>query len=268
MKTTDKEFFRIVNYIRQKYGINFISKRNLVEKRLEKFLLDYNYDNYDNFMDYVENNDDKINNLFISSLVTNHTFFLREKLHFELLNQVILPNIYKRNKKAKKIKIWSAATSSGQEAYSLIMVIMDFLKEEADKWDIKITGTDISEKMLNKAILGEYTKKEIESVKPDWKKKYFTTKISGDYKINDKIKSKVVFEKLNLIENFNFNEKFQIIFLRNVLIYFECGIVNQVVDKVIDYLEEGGYLFIGLTETIDIKSSKLLFVQPSVYRKI
>lgn len=265
MKTTDIEFFRIVNYIRLNFGINLISKRTLIEKRLEEILLCNNYKNYDEFMNSVENDrSNKLNNILISALVTNHTYFMREELHFELLKQVILPKILK---KENRIRIWSAATSSGQEAYSIEMILKDYL-EDVNEFQIEVLGTDISESMLKIATAGEYTKEQIEPLPESWRRKYFTKKINGDYKINEYIKNDITFKKLNLMSKIEFENKFNIIFLRNVLIYFDSGIVDEIVDKVANNLKIGGYLFIGSTETVEINSSKLEYIQPSIYRRI
>lgn len=269
MKTTDIEFFRIVNYIRTNFGVNLINKRTLIEKRLEGILLENNFNNFNELMNLVENDrSDKLNNVLIEVLVTNHTFFMREELHFELLKTVILPKLLKNNKEENSIRIWSAATSSGQEAYSIEMVIKDFIEEENMACSIEILGTDISNAMLKIAENGEYTKEQMDFVTDEWKSKYFTKKINGDYKINNYIKNDVVFKKINLMSPFEFENKYHIIFLRNVLIYFESGIVNEVVEKVADNLMIGGYLFIGMTEIIEITSTKLVNVQPSVYRRI
>lgn len=269
MKTTDKEFFRIINYIRQNFGINLMSKRSLVEKRLEEILVVYHFKHYDEFMDSVERDiSGKFDNLLIGALVTNYTFFMRESAHFEILSQVILPNLQRNGKSQNGIRIWSAASSSGQEAYSIKMILEDFFEDKKEEVKIEVLGTDISEVMLNKAILGEYTKEEIEAVPETWIRKYFTRKINGDYKINDYVKNSVKFEKLNLAAPFHFEHNFQVIFLRNVLIYFESGLINEIVDKIANYLEEGGYLFIGSTEMVDIHSSKLKLIQPSVYKKV
>lgn len=259
----------MVNYIRKNFGVNLISKRAFVEKRLDKILHDTNYTNLTEFMDFVEKNKaEKVDSSLISMLVTNHTFFMREKMHFDLLSQVVIPKLYKNKNKKKGIKIWSAATSSGQEAYTSLMILLDFLKDEASEWNIEIIGTDVSELMIKRARKGEYSKEELESVSKEWIRKYFTAKINGGYRINDCLKDYITFKRLNLVMDIQFDQVFQVIFLRNVLIYFDGALVNQVVDKVADYLETGGYLFIGVKETIEINSDKLICIQPSVYRKI
>ncbi len=269
MKTTDIEFYRIVNYIRINFGINLMNKRSLIERRLEDMLCKFNFKNIDDLINSVENDgSDNFNNILIEALVTTHTFFMREELHFELLKKVILPKMLKNDIEEKSIRIWSAAASSGQEAYTIEMIIKDFIEDEKVDFDIEILGTDISDAMLNIASAGEYTKEQMEFVCDEWKRKYFTKKINGDYRINDYIKNEVSFKKINLLSTFQFENKYHIIFLRNILIYFESGIMNEVVDKVANNLIEGGYLFIGTTEEIEISSTMLIVVLPSVYRRI
>jgi chemotaxis protein methyltransferase CheR len=269
LKVTDIEFFRIVNYIRTNLGINLSNKRALVEKRLEDIVLDNKFENITELMNVVENDSSKnIANILMGAVVTNHTFFMREELHFELLKNVILPKLLKKDKEENNLRIWSAATSTGQEAYSIAMILKDFIEEEDVVCSLEIIGTDIIDNMLKIAENGEYTKEEMGFVSAEWKSKYFTKKINGCYKINEYIKKDIQFKKLNLITQFKFEKKYHIIFLRNILIYFESGLVNQVVEKVVENLMIGGYLFIGMTEIIEINSNKLVNVQPSVYRRI
>lgn len=266
MKTTDKEFFRVVNYIRINFGVNLIHKRALIEKRLMDVLSDNNFKSFDELMNSVEKDkSNKFIDILIGALVTNHTYFMREAIHFKLLEEVVFPKLLNNN---SEIRIWSAAASSGQEAYSIEMLLKDFLEDEKKTCSIEVVGTDISDAMLQIALAGEYTKEQVDSVSDSWKNKFFTKKINGDYKVNNCIKEDVTFKKLNLMSPFEFEKKFHIIFLRNVLSYFDSGIVNQVVEKVVNNLEVGGYLFIGSTESIDIKSDKLAHLQPSLYRRI
>lgn len=266
MKTTDIEFFRILNYIRINFGINLISKRTFIENRLESVLSHYKFKSYEELINAVENDkSNEMSNKLIGALVTNHTYFMREELHFELLKQVVFPKLFKMD---ETIRIWSAAVSSGQEAYSIEMIFKDLLEEKREKCNIEVLGTDISDAMLQIAASGEYTNEEMDMVSDEWKRKYFTKKINGIYKINDSIKNDIIFKKINLMSAFEFDKKFHIIFLRNILIYFNQQTVDDVVEKIADNLMIGGYLFIGTTETVDISSDKLLLIQPSVYRRI
>lgn len=259
----------MANIIKQDYGVDLNQKRALVEERLDKILYSCNCKDLNQLLDVIEERkEEHINSKVIGLLVTNYTYFLRESLHFELLNKVILPKLYGNGNKKKGIRVWSAATSSGQEAYSILMVILRYLKEEANEWNIEVIGTDVSQVMIKKASSGIYKKDEIDNIPAEWLPHYFTTCMDGNYKIKDSLKDKIKFEVINLRSDFNFDKLFQVIFLRNVLIYFEGGLIEQIVDKVADFLEVGGYLFIGLLETIEIKSSKLICIQPSVYRKI
>lgn len=269
MKVNNKDFYRITNFIKQNYGVDLNQKRALVEERLDKILLSCNFTDLDQLINVLEKkNDENINSKVIGLLLTNYTYFLREPLHFKILDEVILPKLYTNGNKKKGIRVWSAATSSGQEAYSILMVILNFLKEEAKEWNIEIIGTDVSQAMIKKAKRGIYQKEEVEMIPSDWLQRYFTVCTDGSYKTKDYKEDIIKFEMLNLLLDFEFEKLYQVIFLRNVLIYFEGGLIEQIVDKVADFLEVGGYLFIGLTETIEIRSSKLICIQPSIYRKI
>lgn len=269
MKVNNKDFYRLTNIIKQNYGVDLNQKRALVEERLDKILLSCNFTDLDQLLDVVEGkNNEILNSKVISLLVTNYTYFLREPSHFEILNKVILPKLYNNGNKKKGIRVWSAATSSGQEAYSILMVILNFLKEEINEWNVEVIGSDVSQVMIKKAMTGIYKKEEVDNIPSEWLQHYFNVCIDGNYKINESLKDSIKFQMLNLLSEFEFDKLFQVIFLRNVLIYFEGGLIDQIVDKVADFLEVGGYLFIGLSETIGIKSSKLICIQPSIYRKI
>ncbi|MBA4688346.1 MAG: protein-glutamate O-methyltransferase CheR [Candidatus Galacturonibacter soehngenii] len=269
MKVNNKDFYRITSFIKQNYGVDLNQKRTVVEESLDKILLNCNFTDLDQLLNVLEKkNDEIINSKVIGLLLTNYTYFLREPSHFEILSEVILPKIYNNGNKKKGIRVWSAATSSGQEAYSILMAVLNFLKEEIRDWNVEIIATDVSQAMIKKAKAGIYQKEEVEKIPDDWLQHYFNVCIDGSYKIKDSLKEYVKFKLLNLLSDFEFEKLFQVIFLRNVLIYFDSELIEQIVDKVADFLEIGGYLFIGFTETIEIKSSKLICIQPSVYRKI
>lgn len=269
MNTTDKEFFRIVNYIKNMYGVNLINRRALIELRLSDYLENNSIESYDSLMDMVEADKSmELSFFLIGKLTTNHTFFNRENVHFDYISRIVLPNLIKQCTERKCINVWSAACSSGEEAYNSAMVLRDFFLENQEDWDIKVYASDISLKMLETAIEGIYSKNDVDKLSEDWKKRYFIKLSSGDYKVSDFIKKDVIFKHLNLIGPVNFEEKFDIVLARNVLIYFDSHIIKKVVDKIADLMNVGGYLFVGMTESIEINNEKLEYVQPSIYRRV
>lgn len=269
LKTTDKEFYRIVNYIKGRYGVNLIEKRNLIEGRLENYLAVNGYRSYDEFMDRVESDmSQKYSNELISMLTTNHTFFLREPEHFEFFKEVVLPEWSKKEEKKKELRIWSAASSTGEEPYTLAMILKSFFELSGNSWDTRVLATDISMKVLEKAAQGEYAKEQVDTLPENWKRRYFIKKINGDYKVNQILRKEVIFRQFNLMGEYKFKGKFHAIFLRNVLIYFDNKTKDEVILKMVDCLEHGGYLFIGTTESIDVTAKNLKYIRPSVYKKI
>lgn len=250
------------------YGVNLTDKHVMVSGRLENKLSRLGFTNYTDFMDKVEACPDGDEaHLLINALTTNHTFFMRESVHFDFMREVALPEIKRKCASTKDVRIWSAAASSGEEAYSIVMTIKDFFGLEADQWDTKVLATDISTKVLNEAKEGIFHAEEIESLPTRWIRQHFKKLPNGDYQVKQELRSEVIFNTFNLMDPFPFRKKFHIIFLRNVMIYFDEDTKRELIKKIYDFLEPGGYLFIGTTETIDKAASGLVHIRPSVYMR-
>ena len=150
----------------------------------------------------------------------------------------------------------------------IAMVLMDFFGIEHDQWDTKVLATDISTQVLQKAILGVYNAEQLKSIPEQWLIRFFDKMAGGNqYKVKEKLKQEVLFRQFNLMDAFPFKRKMHTIFLRNVMIYFDDKTKRELVQKVYDYLEPGGYLFIGTTETLDRGSTPFQIIQPSIFRK-
>lgn len=265
---SDEDFKRLVAYMRQEAGIDFSKKRILVTTRLENYLEENGYNSLGDYLNLaIANDKGKEAETLINYLTTNHTFFWRESKHFEFLEENVLPEMKKRCEATKDLRIWCAASSSGEEPYTLAMILDDFFGLEHRLWDTTVLATDISTKVLNMAVNGQYDADSIVDLPGKWQLKYFRR--SGDVvTVSDEIKKGVLFRRLNLIEPFPFKKKLHIVFCRNVLIYFDDEIKKKIVDKIVDSLEEGGYLFVGSTESLSKSSDRLEYVIPSVYRKV
>ncbi len=269
MTITDKEFQRIVNYIKLHCGINLQEKRVLIVGRLENYLARNGYGSYDEYMSFVESdstNKEMMN--LINALTTNHTYFMREFTHFEFLEKYVLPKLKMSEARTKDIRIWSGASSTGEEPYTIGMVINDFFGFESKEWDTKILATDISTKVLESAVRGKYLKEQIDVLPEKWKKKYFDKIGQEEYMVKQALKDELIFRQFNLMDNFPFKKKFHVVFLRNVMIYFEEDTKRKLINKIYDNMEVGGYLFIGLSESIDKSATKFQYVQPSVFQKV
>lgn len=264
----DNEFYFFVDYLQENFGINLIKKRTLVESRLNNYLRDSGFLDYRTFLDHVFN--DKSGTMLdqiINRLTTNYSYFMREWEHFEFFKNDVLPMIEKCEVE-KDLRVWSAGCSTGQEPYMLAMIVADYFADKDKRWDKKILATDISKKALLAAEKGEYDDDSLTDVPPDWKNKYFKAKNDGKWEVAKRIKEEIIFRRFNLIEKqFPFRRKFHTIFCRNVMIYFDHKTKTELVKKFCETTVEGGYLFVGQAETLDLSAVRYKNVMPSVYRK-
>lgn len=268
---TNAEFESLTSFVKINYGMDLAKRKTFVQLRLQKLMAENNFTNFTDYFSFAcsDITGVAISNL-ISSLTINYTLFYREAYHFDYLIQEVLPYFYKKEQLTKDFRIWSAGCATGEEPYTLAMILSDFLGIQKSQWDMKILATDISTFALKKAVLGTYPIDSVECLDPSWIKNYFV-KDENDPEIvhiSPRIKDEVIFRKLNLVgDSFNFRHKFHFIFCRNVMIYFDEPTRNNLIRKFYDILDDGGYLFVGMSETIDKDASKFKYVMPSVYRK-
>lgn len=264
---TDGEFQRIVTYVKKHYGIDLSQKRVLVGGRMENYLARNGYANYNEFMAKVEKNPHGSEATdMVNILTTNHTYFMRESEHFEFLKNVALPWAKSKTMGTKDLRVWCGASSTGEEPYTLAMIIQDFFGMD-HSWDTRLLATDISMKVLDYASKGVYLKDDIDPLPVNWKRHYFKQISQDEFRVKDELKKQVIFKQFNLMDPIKFKKKFHIVFLRNVMIYFQDDIKYPLVERIYDHMEPGGYLFIGLTERLDRQMVKFNYVQPSIYRK-
>lgn len=259
----------LAGYIKANYGIHLKQeKKSLIIGRLHNVLAQKNFSSFSEYYDYIVS--DKTGEAaitLINRVTTNHTFFMREPDHFNYFRDKILP-ILIANVKDKDLRIWSAGCSSGEEPYTLAMIIDELLGLEKTLWDAKILATDISSKVLDKAKRGIYENEKIEPLPAIWKSSYFKRFDNENYILNEKIRNEVIYRKLNLMDNvFPFKKKFHVIFCRNVMIYFDSKTKDELTRKFYNSLEYGGYLFIGHSESLNRDISRFKYIMPAVYRK-
>ena len=265
---TDEEFLRIVTFLKQRYGIDMSQKKVIMNGRLENYLKAGGWSNFNEYMNDVEKDESgELEKTLVNYLTTNHTYFMREFEHFDFFKKVVLPWIKKKEERSKDMRIWCGASSTGEEPYMIAMVIRDFLGLEYGKWDARLLATDVSTQALSQAIAGVYDDQHLKSIPDNWKRHFFHKEANGNYTVVPDLKQQVIFRKFNFMEPFPFKKKMHTIFLRNVMIYFDEPTKRQLVQKVYDFLDPGGYLFIGMTETLDRGSTPFQLVQPSIFRK-
>ncbi|MCL2350767.1 MAG: protein-glutamate O-methyltransferase CheR [Defluviitaleaceae bacterium] len=243
-------------------------KRTLVYSRLRPLLREKGFTQFSDFIQYVKT--DKTGEaavILTNRLTTNHTFFMREAEHFDFLKDIVFPWIEKDHGREKDLRLWCAASSSGEEPYTLQMLAQDYF-ESRQGWDTEILATDISEKVLTQASLGIYSNESLQVMPEAWLKNYFRKYDSCNMAVKDNIKKFMTFRKFNLMEEkMPFKRPFHAIFCRNVMIYFDNQTREAIVNRLYKVLEKGGYLFIGHSESLSNIDSKFEYVRPAVYRK-
>ncbi len=269
VEITKKEFQQLSDYIKANYGIRLKEeKMTLVSGRLHNVLQQAGFTSFTEYYNHLVS--DKTGNAVITlvdRITTNHTFFMREASHFYYFRDKVLPYM-SETVKEKDLRIWCAACSTGEEAYTLAMLIDEFFGKVKMWWDTKILATDISEQVLDTAVKGVYSNERIEPLPAGWKRNYFKAYDNENSVLNDKIRNEVIYRKLNLMDNvFPFKKKMHTIFCRNVMIYFDNETKNRLVEKFYDQLEYGGYLFIGHSESLNRETTRFKYILPSIYRK-
>ena len=242
------------------YGISGInieaSKAYLLETRLGKILETEKCQSYSHlFYKAKADTSGRLEKLIVDAITTNETLFFRDASPFDLLKFKILPEVFDRKLEKSSllpqtpIRIWSAACSTGQELFSIAMVIKELITDTS-KINLYLLGTDLSDAAIKQASYGTYNKFEIERGLPRERLQRFFSASGGNWKINDEIRSMVAFRKLNLMQPLQGIGKFQIIFCRNVSIYFTLEDRKKLFNKIADCLEPDGYLIIGSTESL------------------
>ncbi len=249
MTISDADFKRLVSFIQSTYGIDLTQKKQLITGRLSPAIRKLGYRNFSDFVSHVlekKENDDII--LVLNKLTTNYTFFMREKEHLDYFCQNIIPELVRRHQKDKCLSIWSAGCSSGEEPYNITMFLYDYLGAQANQWDTRILASDISAQALASAKRGVYSLPD--TIPQEWKRKYFTANKDGTYTVTPAVRNNVIFQTFNLMDPIRFRRKFDVIFCRNVMIYFDQPTKDALVRRFYDATVPGGYLLISASENL------------------
>ncbi len=272
---SNKEFELFRDLIYKTSGINLAqSKKELVKSRLSKRLAAKSIDTFEEYYRFVTRTDNSGEELvhLLDNISTNKTDFFREKKHFEFLNSKLLPDLIEKKEKMrdKKLRVWCAASSSGEEPYTLAMTVLDHITPK-NGWDIKILATDISTKILQKAIRGVYMQETVNDIPQGLLAAHFSRTLINNtvfYKVKDHLKALISYRRFNLMTpKFPFKNPFDFIFCRNVMIYFDPETQQRLVSKFYDCLPKEGYLFIGHSETLAKRVSGFKYIQPALYQK-
>ncbi len=268
----DREYDFICKLVYEHSRINLgDGKKELVTARLGKRLRVLDIPTYKDYCDFLQTpkGEEELTHL-IDSISTNHTFFFREFKHFEFLQQTVLPHFAPKTQSQGSFKVWSAASSSGEEPYSIAISLSDYFAAMSG-WKWTLDATDISTKILAKAKEGIFAEDRVKEVPQETLRKYFqkgTGKWDGCFKVKEDLISRVKFTHLNLLgPAYPFTEKFQLIFCRNVMIYFDRPTQEQLVRRLSDCLVSGGYLFVGHSESLTGIKHPLKTIKPAIYQK-
>ncbi|MEK6690785.1 MAG: protein-glutamate O-methyltransferase CheR [Nitrospirota bacterium] len=272
-KMSDDTFRLIRDFIRNYCGIYFDDgSKFLLEKRLSRRVENYllnNFEDYYHFLMYDKRRDEELTSV-IEILTVNETYFFREFSQLKALSDEIIPEIGERKKDRKRLRIWSAGCSTGEEPYTIAILILE--KNLMPEWEIEILGSDINQRVLHAARRGIYRKNAFRSIDDHYIRKYFTDEGEGNYRIVDPVRSLVNFSLLNLVDPFKvrFVGKMDVIFCRNVIIYFDRDTKKKVINNFYDRLTEEGYLLLGHSESLmNISTDFMLrhFKNDLVYQK-
>ncbi|MDA3892014.1 MAG: methyltransferase domain-containing protein [Salinivirgaceae bacterium] len=268
----DKEFNQLSQYIQNNYGIKMPpAKKIVLQGRLQKRLRKLQIPDYKSYVEYVFSKEGENEIIHMMDVVsTNKTDFYREPIHFEILAEEILPKLL-AIKGRGKINVWSAGCSSGEEPYTIAIVLNEF-KDKNPGFDFTITATDISTQMLQNGANAIYKEERIEIIPLNLKKKYFLKskdRTTPMVRVNKELRNKVNFMRLNFMNTtYQVNEMFDIIFCRNALIYFERDNQEQVINKLCNKLHPSGYFFLGHSESITNMKVPLKSIRPTVFTKL
>jgi len=257
------EFERIRQLARRTFGLDLrAGKEDLVSSRLARLLRDGGFQSFQEYYRHiVEDSTGLALASMIDALATNHTAFYREPEHFEYLRTELLPRLARRD----FVEVWSAACSTGEEPWTLACVMNDALPNRS----IRVTASDISTRALLFAERAQYSADRCQDIPAAWLGRYFEQVKTGEpgWRVCARVRAQAVFRRVNLVERYGWPRRFPVVFCRNVMIYFDRETQTEVVRKLVECLEPGGYLFVGHAESLTRIEHPLEYVRPAVYRK-
>ena len=266
IELSDKEFGEMHRYIRSRYGLNLEKKKYLIESKL---WLELAYSKSDTYAEYwkklLSDQTGVMERRMMDQLTTNYTFFCREEKHFEFLRRRVIPDLPPN--RTAPLHIWCAGCSTGQECYTLAMELSDCRDTGALRVPFSIFGSDLSATAVNAAQRGLYGSADYARLPAAWQSRYCESFQDGQFRVKASLQTCVGFQRQNLMDLPFMAPAYDLIFCRNVLIYFQDQDRAALIKKLTDALLPGGYLMIGHTESLLAIPNHLRYVQPSVYRK-
>jgi chemotaxis protein methyltransferase CheR len=261
-----KHFSQIVGVVYRLCGIHLPQgKEELVKVRLTKRLRALGIDSFDEYLTLVQRDQEELA-VMIDALTTNKTSFFRESQHFDYLREHLLPELHATQ---RRIRIWCAGCSSGEEPYTLAIILREEIPN-LDREDVRILATDLSTRMVARAREAVYDEETLRDVPPLLMKKYFTAERSNNttrYRAHHSLRALVKIAQLNLMDSWPMKGKFDAIFCRNVMIYFDKQTQERLVQRFWEFLKPQGFLFVGHSESLTGMSHEFQYVKPAIYMK-
>jgi len=269
---SEKDFDDFSKFIYAEYGIKMPPiKRIMLQGRLLKRIRELKMKSFSEYKEYFFSKEGQQKELlqFLNVVTTNKTDFFREPIHFTFLNEEILPQEVQKIH-GTTFRVWSAGCSSGEEPYTIAIVLNEF-QQLHPAFKFEIIATDISSQMLEKASKGIYPIAKVNDVPLNIKKKYFLKSketVNQTVKVNSILQKNLSLDYVNLMENYSFSQNFDLIFCRNVLIYFDRETQEKVIQKICSFLKPDGYIFIGHSESISGMELPLKHIKPTIFKKV
>jgi chemotaxis protein methyltransferase CheR len=262
---TDRDFKDIANLVYNACGIVLGDhKREMVYSRLARRIRALKLNDFKAYLAYLDTHKDQEFDAFINAITTNLTSFFREVHHFEFIKSELIPNLIKANKDTKRVRIWSAGCSTGEEPYSLAMTLNNAFPSN---WDVKILATDLDSNVLEKAQKGVYTAANVNGLDATHLKRWFLKSKDGEhYKVKDTLRERVSFKRLNLLQDWPMKGPFDLILCRNVVIYFDKETKDHLFKRYANILSDHGYLFLGHSESMGKEHSNYKNLGKTMYQ--
>jgi chemotaxis protein methyltransferase CheR len=273
---TPEDFKRLSSFIYKEYGIKMPEvKKTMLQSRLHKRLRELNMTSYKDYVEYLFSKEGQQSEVIhmIDMVSTNKTDFFREPVHFDFLHSDILPELLMGESPTRFVKIWSAGCSSGEEPYTICMSLNEYAQlNPLISFDFSVLATDISTRMLKTAIEAIYKANRVDMLPINLKKRYLLKskdQSNPSVRIIPEIRRKITFQRLNFMDSYyQVPEHFDVIFCRNVLIYFDRDTQEKVINKLCSKLKPNGFFFLGHSESITNFDVPLKQLRPTIFRKI
>lgn len=267
---TDQDFQTVKKLVAEHTGISLSdAKHDMIYSRLAKRLRQLKLENFSDYLDILQSDDETEIGNFINSVTTNLTSFFREQHHFDYLKDTLIPGLLRQNADTKIIRIWSAGCSTGEEPYSLAMTIKESVPENQG-WDVRLLATDLDTNVLDTASKGVYSLDRVNGIPKEKLRRWFNKgkgSSEGLVRVSRELRDMIIFKQLNLMGKWPVKAGVDVIFCRNVVIYFDKDTQRVLFDRYANILKPDGNLFIGHSETLYKVSERFKLLGKTIYQR-